>query len=189
MTKSEVAKLIYTIGAVYPRYFDQAPDIERMVDAWLFVLGGYSYKDVSVGLKVYLDNDESGFPPSPGQIIGMIRRAKDHPAKEMTAAEAWQLVWDAVTSLRWESPEVEFNKLPFECRRAIGSAESLREIAMMETENVLIGEKARFMRQYDAIKEREKDFLRLPEEIRHMTEVSGKDAKQLVGDGCERGFE
>ena len=180
MNKSEVAKVLYVIRAAYPRFFNQVTDAEAMVNAWWYVLREYSARDVNMGLKVYLDNDELGFPPSPVQILTMVRRVKDQPVKELTAAEAWQVVWDAITSLRWESPEQEFNKLPYECRRALGSAESLREIAMMDTDSVMIGEKARFMRQYEAIREREKDFTRIPQAVREAAGVAAGERPAIA---------
>lgn len=165
MTKSEVAKLIYVIQATYPRFFENA-DIDNMVEAWTFALDEFTYEQASLGLKTYITTDTKGFPPSPGQIIDGIRRVEDHPVTELTAAEAWQLVYKAMESLRWEAPEIEFNKLPPECKRAIGSPEALKEIASMDIDHVMIGEKARFMRQYDAVKESVRDYERLPQKAK-----------------------
>lgn len=180
MTRQEVSALAAVITASYPQFYQrQTPqDLENLIKAWAFALDEYTYEQASIGLKVYIHNDAKGFPPSPGQIIDAIHKTEEHPVAEATAAEAWQIVWDAITRLSWEHPEIEFDRLPPECQRAIGSAESLKEIAMMNTEDVLIGEKARFMRQYDVVKQNVRDYERLPQ--------IAKDRMALLRDIAEK---
>lgn len=177
MTKNEAMKLLYVVKSVYPKHYENtsAAEIDKMAEAWAFVLEDYTYQEASAGLKAFLQADTKGFPPSPGQVVEMVQRIRYNPITEITAAEAWELVYNAVTSLSWESPEVEYNKLPETCRRAIGSAAALKEIAMMETDKVMIGEKARFIRQYDQIREHEKDFARLPGKVQEAIRIASKN--------------
>lgn len=193
MTEIEMSKILYTIQASYPRHFKlSAPEMADMVKAWLFTLGEYSYSDVSAGLKVYLSTDRTGFPPSPGQIINGITRLHTSPERELTAAEAWAITYKAICSMRWECPEEEFYKLPKACQRTIGTPAAMAEIAMMDTDSVLIGEKARFIRQYDQIAKNEKEYAALPPSVREMIEhttagmIGEKEGREEHNAGSDR---
>lgn len=168
MTKQEAMKLLYVIKASYVRHFDKFTnqDMSSMADAWAFALSDITYESASIGLRVYMASERDGFPPSVGQIIDCYNRTLQSPEEEVTAAEAWEYVWKAITNLRWEEPELEFNKLPKKVQKVIGTASSLREIARMDSNDVMIGEKARFIHAYDAYTEREKDYMRIPEGVR-----------------------
>lgn len=172
MNRQEAIKLIFVMKATYPKHFQNATteDISNMADAWSFHLSEYTYEQMSMGLKIYTVSDKSGFPPSPGQIIDCYRKSLESPEDEVTAAEAWEFVWKAMCKLSWENPEEEFDKLPKNTQKAIGSASALKQMAMMETDHLMIGEKARFMRQYDAYKERENEYLKLPQAVRDRIE-------------------
>ena len=172
MKKSEVAQLVLAVKAAYPRHLMSLTnaDLENMIGAWQFTLEDYTFEEASIGLKAYLKSDSEGFPPSPGQVATMIQKIKFNPKTEITAAEAWELVYKAICDLRWDEPEIEFNKLPTACQRAIGSAAGLVQIAMMDNDDVMIGEKARFIRQYDSIREHEKDYERLPNRVKELIE-------------------
>lgn len=167
-----MARILFTIRTSYPSNFLHldTQTISDMVESWMFTLGEYSYSDISKALKVYMTTDTKGFPPTPGQLIHSLTMLNSNPEKELTAAEAWALVYKAICNLRWECPEEEFNKLPKACQRTIGTAASLAEIAAMDTDSVLIGEKARFIRQFDQISKNEKEYNALPPSIKRMIE-------------------
>ena len=159
MNKQDAMKLIYVIRATYPKHFQNfgINDISQMADAWELHLGDYTYEQMSIGLKVYSISDTKGFPPSPGQVIDCYLRTLKSPEEEVTAAEAWEYVWKAMENLRWDEPELEFNKLPKRIQKVIGTASSLREMASMNMSDLMIGEKARFIHEYNAYKDRESD--------------------------------
>ena len=181
MNKQETVKLIFVIKATYPKHFQNMSieEISQMADAWEFHLCDYTYEQMSIGLKIYTVSDTKGFPPSPGQIIDCYTKSLERPEEEVTAAEAWEHVWKALQRLSWDKPEEEFDQLPKKVRKAIGSASALKEMAMMDTEHLLIGEKARFIRQYDAYTEREKEYMKLPQAVRGR--IENKTAGRIEG--------
>lgn len=168
MTRQELSQIIFFLRAIYPAHYAKftKADYDAMIDAWSVMLEGFSYEAVFAGTKAFVATDRSGFPPSVGQVLDCVRVASSNPADQITAAEAWDQVYKAVCNLRWDEPEKEFNKLPEVSRKIVGTAANLREIAMMDTDSVMIGEKARFMRQYDAYKEQEKEYLKIPVSVR-----------------------
>lgn len=185
MTQAEVMKLLYVIKASYPRHFSgmSIQDTQNMANAWGMLLGDLDYAQASAGLKTYITTDTKGFPPAPGQIIACIQKAAANPAREQSAAEAWDEVYRAIENLRWDEPEREFDRLPKKTQKIIGSPAALREIAMMDIGSVMIGEKARFFRQFEAMTEREKDYARIPERIRREVEALIEDDNSRGRDG------
>lgn len=184
MTGKELSQIVYTMKAAYPRHFEKMSDQEMqgMLSAWKFILGEYDQNEIALGLKVYMTTDKSGFPPSPGQILQAAQKVK-HPEDELTAAEAWAMTYKAIQGLNWECPEEAFNKLPRSCQRTIGTPQALAEIAAMDTESVLIGEKARFIRQYDHVRQQEADYMALPGSVRQAIEAAKQP--QLAAEGSE----
>ena len=172
ITQAEVMKLLYVIKASYPRHFAgmSIQDTQNMAAAWGMILSDLDYEQTSAGLKAYITTDTRGFPPAPGQIIACIHKAAVNPIKELSAAEAWDEVYRAIENLRWDEPEREFNRLPRISQKIIGTPAALREIAAMNIDDVLIGEKARFFHQYDAMVERERDYERIPVAVRREVE-------------------
>ena len=172
MNKQEAMKLLYVIKASYVRHFDKFTnqDMSSMAEAWAFALSDITYESASIGLKVYMASEREGFPPSAGQIIDCYLRTLKSPEEEVTAAEAWEYVWKAMENLRWDEPELEFNKLPKRIQKVIGTASGLHEMASMNMSDLMIGEKARFIHEYNAYKDRESDYNRLPQTVRERIE-------------------
>ena len=173
MLRQEILQLIYITKATYPKAFERytQADYSNMELAWSMVLGDYNYAQASMGLKTFLASDTKGFPPSPGQIVECIRKASRHPDDDILAAEAWEMVWRAIGDVRWDKPEEEYDKLPKKIQKIIGSAVALAEMAKMPTNDILIGEKARFIHQYDAYTEREAEYQKIPQEFRPAIEM------------------
>lgn len=72
MTREETVKIIRIICDCYPNY--KPNNLSETVDVWNMMLENYSYEQVSVALKAYINSDISGFAPSIGQLIGKYRQ-------------------------------------------------------------------------------------------------------------------
>lgn len=168
MNRQEVAKIIYTIKAVYPNQFKgfTAADYENLIAAWAAVLDEYTYSETSAGLKAYLSGDNKGFAPSPGQVIDCIHKLRE--AKEqraMTPLEAWSYVSKASKNSIYNSVK-EFEKLPEICKRVVGNSANLKEMAMMTEEQVNTIEQSHFIRSYNTELKRQQDIAKLPKALR-----------------------
>ena len=180
MTREEVAKLIYVVKATYPRVFARYTDAEtrNMIIAWHMVLEHYNYAEASQGLKVCLTNDTSGFPPSPGQVIDGIQKAKKPAESDMTELEAWALVRKAIGRAGYYSEE-EFDKLPPLVRKTVGAPGNLREWAMMDADTVESVGQSHFIRNFRTVAARVREEAKLPENLRLYTQAI---AESLSGD-------
>lgn len=167
MNRQEVYKLLVMVKATWPMHFAsfKTSDFESQGATWAFALSDYSYEDCSAGLKLYMRNDVKGFPPSPGQIIDCIHKLKENPLKRQTAEEAWKSVFKAICNAIYNAEE-EFNKLSYECQRAVGSPENLRAMAAQDVNSVLSVEKSHFIRTYDTMVKQLADNAKIPAEFR-----------------------
>ena len=150
----ETKKIIAYIAGAYPRYFASVSrqSVERQAIVWNDALADYSVDAVMTGVKSYISVDSSGFPPSPGQIIEHIHfvgNPRDH-----SGTEAWALVRKAV-NVPWDQFEASFATLPRAAQIAVGSPESLKELAQMDTQRFETVAQSNFLRMYDAAKRRE----------------------------------
>lgn len=153
MTINETKKVMAYIAASYPRYFANVTreSAERQAIPWFDALGEYSAGAVMTGVKSYISADNSGFPPTPGQIVHYIHftgNPKDH-----SGTEAWSLVRRAV-NCPWDQMEASFQTLPELVRQAVGSAASLKELAMMDMQKFETVAQSNFLRMYDAAQKR-----------------------------------
>ena len=71
MTREETVKIIRIMVDGYPNY--KPNDISETVDVWQMLLEEYSYKQVSAALKEYILTENTGFAPSIGQIVNMVK--------------------------------------------------------------------------------------------------------------------
>ena len=161
MTINETKKVMAYIAAAYPRYFANVTkeSAERQAIPWFDALGEYSAGAVMTGVKSYISADNSGFPPTPGQIIHYIHFT-GHPA-DHSGTEAWALVRKAV-NCPWDQMEASFMTLPETVRKAVGSAASLKELAMMDSQRFETVAQSNFLRMYDAEQKRAATEQRVP---------------------------
>lgn len=173
MTREEVAKIITIVTATYPNHFAgySKERLNNLVNAWLMVLEDYTYQEVNIGLKVYLSTDSKGFPPSPGQIVDSIQKAR--PDTELTAMEAWQYATKALRNGLYNA-ENEYNKLPPMVQKAVGSPATLREWALMDSNTVHSVEQSHFIRIYDSLIARQKEINKLPQSVKMAIGVATK---------------
>ena len=181
MTDYEIGRLVYAIRGTYPKYYANmgAEDLKGLSMAWALVLGEYDFAIASRAVQLYLTNDTTGFPPSPGQIVDAIHKITNPRIAEMTATEAWALVRKAIRN-GYYGAEEEFEKLPTACQRAIGSPSNLRELAQLDIDQVETVEQSHFIKAYNTQVVRERETAKMPSDIRALVEKAVSEKKQLA---------
>ena len=160
MTRDETRNILMLIQAAYPNYHPQ--DKTVTIDLWTEMLSDYNYEQVSIALKAFISTDTNGFPPSIGQIISKIHSI--NTSVDLNEMEAWSLVSCALRN-GYYNAEYEFNKLPSEVKKAIGSPSQLRNWAVMDEDSVENVIQSNFMRTYRSVLMRKQEKERLPREI------------------------
>ena len=181
MTDYEIGRLVYAIRGTYPKYYANmgAEDLKGLSMAWALVLGEYDFSIASRAVQLYLTNDTTGFPPSPGQIVDAIHKITNPRIAEMTATEAWALVRKAIRN-GYYGAEEEFAKLPTACQRAIGSPSNLRELAQLDIDQVETVEQSHFIKAYNTQVIRERETAKMPSDIRALVEKAVSEKRQLA---------
>ena len=150
----ETKKVMAYVAAAFPRYYSNVTRTaaDRQALVWNDALADYSVDAVMTGVKSYISVDSSGFPPSPGQIIEHIHfvgNPRDH-----SGTEAWALVRKAV-NVPWDQFDASYATLPRAAQIAVGSPESLKELAQMDTQRFETVAQSNFLRMYEAAQRRE----------------------------------
>ncbi len=172
MTRNEIKELIGVMKLAYPNY---NPDsISKVIDLWQLMLNDYEYKDCLLSLKNYIANNTSGFAPSISHIIDGIHTTKEiisdaYPVE----TEAWALVNKALNNGNYHAQE-EFDKLPDLIKKTIGSANMIREWAMLDTKTLSVIQ-SNFMRSYRENVEKTKTINRMPTEIKNQIEQKNQE--------------
>lgn len=178
MNKEEVYKLIFVTKSVYPQVYSKftGADFDNMALAWHMAFEDFDYNAISLALKAYITTNPSGFPPVPAQLIQIATQKS--PKKEMSSNEAWGLVFKAIQNGLYGYKE-EYEKLPELCQKAIGSPESLRELANLDTSTVISVEGSHFKRNYEALVKRQKEYDKIPESTRVLLESTGESLLEI----------
>ena len=166
MTTKEIAQLVYVVKAAYPKTYEHFTnkDFENLILAWQMVLEDYTYQQAAAGLKTYLASDTKGFPPSPGQVVDCIHKVIKPQTGELTGLEAWALVRRAIANSNYNA-EAEFERLPAAVQRAVGSPANLREMAVLDIEQVETVEQSHFIRNYEGMIKRIADEAKIPASV------------------------
>lgn len=140
---------------------------------------------VAAAVKAYIATDTSGFAPAISQIKDRLRRMHASE-KELTAGAAWALVSKAADDGYYNSYK-QFQKLPETVRKALGgNHQILREYSLMDVRTFESVVKSQFIREYNAVIERENESAMLPEHIRSCFPCFDDSLDiGMIGDGYE----
>lgn len=169
MTRDETKKIIMVISAAYPNFKPQ--DLRMTVDTWHMMLNEYSCTQVSIAVKAYIASDTSGFAPSIGQVIELMKKIEE--PEELNEMEAWGLVSRAIRN-GYYGAEKEFEKLPPLVQKAVGAPGQLRNWSQTDIESIESVAQSNFMRNYRSVVKSSQETARMPESIRKLIELTGQ---------------
>ncbi len=140
MTRQEFAQIATALKAVYadPKFMDSMG-----IEVWYKLFEKYPYDAIASAVSKYIMTDNFGKAPVPGQIISCIETGKGILNEE----EAWERTYKGLCNSLYNSKE-EFAKLPPECQKAIGSADNMKNLAMLDADVTQSVEKSHFIKVY-----------------------------------------
>lgn len=171
MKRQEVGIIMDILRAAYPRYYSglSQAELKNAVNLWAEMFAGDDVALVAAAVKSWIERDEKGFPPSIGQIKGKLRQITGAGRRELTEAEAWTRIAEAVRNGLYGAQE-EFEKLPLPLQRIVGSPATLREWACMDSETLHSVVASNVQRSYKAISARERELEMLPGDVRQIVQ-------------------
>ena len=167
MTRQETGIIMNILTTAYPRFYagNDAPDPVSTLNLWSEMFRDDPVELVAAAVKALIATDTKGFPPHIGAVKERMRQISQ-PA-QMLPAEAWALVWKAVQRSGYNSRE-EFEKLPANLKRLVGTPEQLKAWSQMEADTVQSVVASNFQRSYQARAKQEADFQALPEDVKRL---------------------
>lgn len=167
MDRAETLKIMAVLRGAYPNFYRGISKIEAedTVNLWLDIFGRHPFKLVIAAVKSFIEADEKGFPPVPGQIAAKIRLLTE--SELQGESEAWTLVAAAVKNGLYGYRE-EFEKLPPIIQKIVGMPEQLRDWAMMESGTFHSVVASNFQRAYRTAVMREAELSKLPSDVKRL---------------------
>ena len=167
MTRQETGVIMDILATAYPRFYGGAgePDPRKAVTLWAEMFHDDPVELVAAAVKALIVTDERGFPPHIGAVKAQMRKIVQRD--ELTEQEAWALVLGALKRGIYES-KAAFDALPETVRRVVGSANQLREWAVMDSETVQSVVASNFQRSYRERARREREFASLPSDVQKL---------------------
>ena len=167
MTRQETGIIMDILATAYPRFYagPDAPDPEKAVALWAEMFAEDDVAIVAAAVKALIATDDKGFPPHIGAVKAKVRQITQPSG--MTPQEAWNLVAKAIRNSAYESRE-EYDKLPREVQRLVGSPNQLRDWALMDSDTVHSVVASNFQRSFAARQKADNDFKDLPRDVQAM---------------------
>jgi len=145
MTLEETKKLLMAIDATYPTFKTENPMVTA--ETWHWALEEHPAEAIMAALKIYINTNNTGFAPSPSQLIGAMQSVRH--SEELTEGEAWTMVKKAIGDSGYHAQE-RFDELPEIVQKAVGSPSTLRGWGMCDSEDVNTVIMSNFQRAYKA---------------------------------------
>ena len=117
MNRLETADILAVLKAAYPQFYNglSPKEANKIVDLWAEMFKDEPVMVVAVAVKAMIASRTNTFPPNIGEVKEQITKMR--MPKEMTAAEAWTLVYRAIANSGYNAKE-EYDRLPPACRFA-----------------------------------------------------------------------
>lgn len=167
MNREEVLMVMTVLRGAYPQFYRgiTAKEAEATVSLWAEMFAEDDVAIVAAAVKALIATDDKGFPPHIGAVKAKVRQITQPSG--MTPQEAWNLVAKAIRNSAYESRE-EYDKLPREVQRLVGSPNQLRDWALMDSDTVHSVVASNFQRSFSIRQKADNDFKALPRDVQAM---------------------
>lgn len=182
MNREETLKIMAVLRGAYPNFYRDMThaSAEGIVGLWQEMFTAEPYDLVAAAVKALIATDAKGFPPHIGAVKAWIQQIA-HP-EEMTEAEAWALVSQAVRNTDWLNPEKQFTSLPPAIQAAVGSPHTLVEWGKLPEDTFASVAASHFHRVYRAKQASARSNAALPQDIKAVAAQLSR-ALALEGEG------
>lgn len=167
MTRDETIAILSVLKVAYPNFYKgmAKQDALQAVALWAEMFKDDPAELVSAAVKALIATRTEGWPPNVGEVKEKLRSLA--VTDELTEAGAWALVEKACRNGLYGYQE-EFDALPPIVKKSVGSANQLREWAMMDGGELKTVVASNFMRSFRVMQKREKDLSLLPADVKQM---------------------
>lgn len=179
MTREQFSILVKAMKAVYsdPKFIAD----KDAFDVWYEMFKCDDYMVVQTAIQKYMANNE--FPPT---IAGIRKHMASitEVHNDISEGEAWARVYKAICNANYGAKE-EFEKLPEVCQIAVGRPETLKEWAMLDSQEVGTVIQSNFLRGLRVAKQRKTEFAQLPCQLREKIQQIGVAHTPMIERGVD----
>ena len=170
MTVRDAAQVMDLLKRFYPAFYARQTEKERLeaADLWAVMFAQDDTRLVIAAVKSFIESDEKGFPPVPGQIKAKIRLIVSR--QELSAGDAWNMVAKAIKNSGYEAKK-EFDKLPPALRRVVGSPNQLRDWSMMDSNTVHSVVASNFQKIFRERAAKDREYDALPADVKELVDA------------------
>ena len=167
MDRSQTMKILSVLKAAYPHAFQNMSksDAEEMLNLWNTMFTNEPYEEVNAAIASLISTRAVGYSPTIGEVKDQIYKL--HHRADIDENSAWVLVSKACRNGSYHSRE-EFEKLPPDVKRVVGSPEQLKAWAAMDADVVESVVASNFKKAFRISIERKQEVEKLPAQIREM---------------------
>lgn len=168
MTLEETCVMMDILAAAYPAFYSKQSDRDKTNAAklWASMFADDDAKIVAAATKALIATKADGFPPDIGQVKAKMLEVSDRDA--LSDADAWAMVTYAVGHTDNYNPSKQFDRLPPEVQRAVGSPSVLREWGMVDEDTFQTVIMSAFLKSYRVMRQRRRDDVLIPASVRAM---------------------
>lgn len=172
MNQEQFKTLVKGMKAVYPQT-TFIPDNDAFL-VWYNLLKDLPYDQVSVAIQKHMMQEK--FPPTIADIREKTATLTESRTDELSETEAWSIVWKAICRSSYNSEE-EFDKLPDDLKKVVGSPGQLRAWAIDEGFNLGV-ESSNFKRDYRNYMQQKRENAKLPERFNNLR-LNSKETEKI----------
>lgn len=168
VNREEVTATLKILKVAYPAFYSRMTRDTALdtIEIWCEMFRNDDAPVVKLALHKII-SEHTGYPPTIADIKQTVNEMLCHATGKPTDERLWQLLKDAVSNGYYEYRE-EYEKLPEELKRYLGSAIVLRELSQMDTGTFNTVYHGQFLKQIQAIRERVRFDLETPPEIKNL---------------------
>lgn len=168
MTRDETKQILGYLQCAYPSAFG-GDNLTATVNVWWDAFGDIDFKILKHAVRNFVKS--SKYAPT----IAGIQEQIDLITSEETNVDLWGRLHKAISNGIYGAKE-EFEKLPPECKRFLGNAEVLKELAQSDSATINTVVKGQFMKRIDALEKHEKVQSGISDELKSVIARSKQTA-------------
>lgn len=165
MTRDEVVATLKILKIAYPGFYSKmsARDGIDAINVWCEMFDEDDVNAVKCALYKILE-EHADYPPTIADIKIKLKELRQAVSGEKTSEELWQILKNAVSNGYYGAKE-EFEKLPDELKKFLGSPYALKELSQIDTATLNTVTKGQFLKQISSIRDKVKFERETPPEI------------------------